>query len=236
MTSRSLQPLRSRDQSAKRSPRYAASSSLCCWIMVPMAPSSTTIRCSNNWRNELARSSWLISGTRYLAFGAWPYAERVADRIGEFRAVQRVEVELLDAVTLQGVHLLDGHGGRDQLARVGVVLEAVEAMLEPLGDRGAATLGELGDLRKARDRQDSRHDGRVDTARRATIAEAQERVRVIEELRDRPRGTRVDLAFQISQVELEARRLRMPFRISRHRDFEIAHGLETFDQVGGIRE
>src|SRR6187399_1619960 len=168
MTSRSLQPLRSRDQSAKRSPRYAASSSLCCWIMVPMAPSSTTMRRSNSSRSDWARSIWFISGTRHLAFDARPHAERVTDGVGQLGAVQRVEVELLDAVTLQRVHLLDGHRGGDQLARVGVVLEAIEAMLQPLGDRGAATLGKPGDLREARDRQDSRHDGRVDTTRRAT--------------------------------------------------------------------
>src|SRR5690349_3682069 len=212
MTSRSLQPLRSRDQSAKRSPRYAASFSLCCWIMVPMAPSSTTMRWENKSRSAWARSTWVfavISGTRQFAFIARPHTERVADRVGQLRAVQRVD-------------LLDGDGRRNQLARLGVVLEAVEAMLQPIGDRGAAALGEFRDLREARDRQDARHDRRVDAARRATIAEAQEHVGVIEELRDRARGARVDLALEIAQVGLEARRLRMFLRVGSHGDFEVA--------------
>src|SRR5690349_6477568 len=230
MTSRSLQPLRSRDQSAKRSPRYAASFSLCCWIMVPMAPSSTTMRWENKSRRAWARSTWVfavMSGTRQFAFIARPHAERMADRVSQLRAVQRVEMELLDAVALQRVDLLDGDGRRNQLARLGVVLEAVEAMLQPVGDRGAAALGEFRDLREARDRQDARHDRRVDAARRATIAEAQEHVGVIEELRDRARSARVDLALEVAKVELEARRLGMPFRIRGDRDLEIAHGLES---------
>src|SRR5262245_57516739 len=119
MTSRSLQPLRSRAWLAKRAPRNAASSSLCCWIMVPMAPSRMTMRWPNNSRNCPTRSCasgadrcvevlTAISGTGGLALHAGPHAERVADGVGELGTVQRVEMELLDAMPLQRVHLLDG--------------------------------------------------------------------------------------------------------------------------------
>src|SRR5688572_30017998 len=236
MASRSLQPLRSRGEAAKRSPRYAASSSLCCWIMVPMAPSRTTMRCLNSSRSAWARSICVMSGTGHLAFGARPHAQRVADRVGQLRTIQRIEMELLDAVALQGVHLLDGHRRGDQLARFGIVLEPVEAVLQPVRDRGAAALGELRDLRETRDGQDARHDGRVDAARRATIAKAQEQIGVVEELRDGARSAGVDLAFQIAEIEFEARCLGMAFRVRGHRDFEISNGLEAGDQVRGIGE
>src|SRR3954468_16995566 len=186
-TSRSLQPLRSLRQSVKRRPRKAASSSLCCWIIVPIAPSRMTMRSANNSRSRCARSGVFkatTSGTGHLAFQVRAHAEGVADREGGLRAVQRIEMKLVDAMPLQQVHLLDGHCGRDHLARLGVVLEPVEAVLEPVRDARAAALGEARDLREARDRQDARHDGRVDAARRALVAKAQEHLRVVEELRD----------------------------------------------------
>ena len=160
-TSRSLQPLRSRGQSLKRSPRNAASSSLCCWIMVPMAPSRMTMRSANNWRSAWARCDCFANRLTHwptLRSSVRPHAERVADRVGELGTVQRIEMKLVDAVTLQRVHLLDGHRGGNQLARLGIFFEAVEAMLQPIRDRRAATLGEARDLREARDGQDARHD------------------------------------------------------------------------------
>src|SRR3954467_14643977 len=77
-----------------------------------------------------------------------PHAERVADRVRELGAVERVEVELIDAMTLQHVHLLDRDCGRNQLARLRIFLETVEAVLEPFRDRRAATLRETRDLWK----------------------------------------------------------------------------------------
>src|SRR6185436_690816 len=157
-TSRSLQPLRSLGQSVKRLPRKAASSSLCCWIMVPIAPSRMTMRWPNNSRRRCARSGVFktaASGTGHLAFQVRSHAQGVADREGEFRAVQRIEMKLIDAMPLQHVRLLDGHGGRDHFARLGVVLEAVEAMLQPVRDGRTAALRETRDLREARDRQDA---------------------------------------------------------------------------------
>src|SRR5688572_25566053 len=132
ITSRSLQPFRSRGQSLKRSPRNAASSSLRRWIIVPIAPSRMTMRSANSARRRCARWTCRLSGIGHLALALLrTHAERVADRVGEFGTIQRVEMELLDAVTLQRVHLLDRDRGGNQLARLRVFLEAVEAVLEP---------------------------------------------------------------------------------------------------------
>src|SRR5688572_17989405 len=147
-----------------------------------MAPSSTTMRWANNSRSAATRCACAaLSTIGHLGVSLLrPYPERVADCKGQLRAVQRVEMELLDAVTLQHVDLLDGHRGRDQLARLGVVLQAIEAMFEPLRNARPATLRKSRDLREAGDRQDTGHDGRVDAARRATVAKTQEHIGVIE--------------------------------------------------------
>src|SRR5262245_58198916 len=106
--------------------------------MVPMAPSSTTMRWAKRSRSartrEACAESVLIKLFVRGFLSARTHAERVADGVRELAAVQRVEMELVDDVPLQRVHLLDGHGGRDELARVGVVVEPVEAVLEPLWD------------------------------------------------------------------------------------------------------
>src|SRR6185295_9641946 len=110
-TSRSLQPLRSCGQSLNRSPRNAASSSLCCWIIVPIAPSRMTMRSANNLRSALPRAFLSLDAGLFicrLARGLRAHAERMADGVRELGAVQRVEVELVHAVTLQHVNLLDG--------------------------------------------------------------------------------------------------------------------------------
>ena len=62
---------------------------------------------------------------------------------------------------------------------------------------------------------------RVDTRGRAAIAEAQEQVGVVEELRDRARRAGVDLALELVEVELGARRLRMLLRIRGDGDLEV---------------
>src|SRR5688572_17059031 len=100
--------------------------------MVPMAPSSTTMRSANNSQSIC---TLLIGGLASRVLGSiGPHAERMADGVSEFRAVQRVEMELVDAMALQGVHLLDGHRGGNELARLGVVFQPVETMLQPRGD------------------------------------------------------------------------------------------------------
>ena len=87
--------------------------------------------------------------------------ERVADGIGEFGAVQRVEMEFVHAVARQRVHLLDGDARGDQAARLGILIEPAKALLQPRRDGRAAARGEAQHLREARDRQDARHDRRA---------------------------------------------------------------------------
>ena len=78
-------------------------------------------------------------------------------------------------------------------------------------------------LREARDRQDAGHDRRADAGRRAAVAETQERVAVVEELRDRPGRAGVDLAAQVVEIGRRRGRLGMHLRIGRHGDVERRH-------------
>src|ERR1700730_8066241 len=121
---RSLLPRRSRWKSAKRAPRNAASSYCSPWIMVPMAPSSTRMR-------RRARSSRAVrfgeTGT-VMGSGCFPRAvrtdaEQVADGEHEVGAVHGVEVEGVDAVLGELLHLAGRNRGRNQFARIGIVIE-----------------------------------------------------------------------------------------------------------------
>src|SRR3954463_7434446 len=107
--SRSLLPRRSRWNSLKRSPRNAASSYSSAWIMVPMAPSSTRMR----WRASASSSirfgdtaTVIGSGSFLRADGA--NAEQMADREHQVGAVHGVEMEGLDAVLGELLHLAGG--------------------------------------------------------------------------------------------------------------------------------
>ncbi len=64
----------------------------------------------------------------------------MADRIDEIGAVQRVEVELLDALIDEVHDLLGRDGGGDQMRRRRVVLEPFEAARQP-GRDARARLG-----------------------------------------------------------------------------------------------
>src|SRR3954451_10469602 len=129
---RSLLPRRSRWKSLKRSPRNAASSYCRAWIMVPMAPSSTRMRrraCASNAVRCGEVSMVMMSGCFPRAVRT--NAEQVADGEHEVGAVHGVEVEGVDAVPGELLHLAGGHRGGDQFAGLGVVVEAVEFFLEP---------------------------------------------------------------------------------------------------------
>ncbi len=83
------------------------------------------------------------------------------------------------------LYLFYGDAGGNETAGLGVVIEAEKSELQPVGNRGATARGETQHLRKTRHGQDSRHDGDVDSRAVAPIAKAQERVEIVEELRDR---------------------------------------------------
>src|SRR4249919_106871 len=132
---RSLLPRTSRWKSAKRAPRNAASSYCRSWIMVPMAPSSTRIR-SRAAASRAVRFGELFGGIldeidAVIGSGGFLCAigtnsQEMADREYEVRAVHGVEVKGIDAVLGEFLHLASRNRGGDELARLGVVVEAFE--------------------------------------------------------------------------------------------------------------
>ena len=109
-------------------------------------------------RGRITRKRLAHHDHRRGGFGG-AHAEQVADRDDQVGAVQRVEMEFVDAVGVQPAALLGGERGGDEPARVGIVVEPVE-MRRPSrpGSRRrrprchSLQLGEIGD------RQDAGHD------------------------------------------------------------------------------
>ena len=66
--------------------------------------------------------------------------ERMADGVGEFGAIERIEMKLLHAVAGKRLYLLDGDARGDQAARLGVLVKAAEALVQPLRNPRAAAL------------------------------------------------------------------------------------------------
>ena len=106
----------------------------------------------------------------------------MADRIGQFGAVERVEVEVAHAARIEPPAHLGRHRRRDELARGGVIVQPLEQPVHPRRDRRAAHAGELARLRDVRDGQDAGHDLGVDARRRRAVAEAEEGLGREEEL------------------------------------------------------
>ncbi len=65
---------------------------------------------------------------RHAATAAAAQPQRVADGVGQFGAIERVEVEFIDAFPRQRFNLADGNRRGDQSARAGVVVQALEAL------------------------------------------------------------------------------------------------------------
>src|ERR1043165_786333 len=130
--SRSLLPLMSRWKSLNRSPRNAASSYSSAWIMVPMAPSSTRIR-SRASASRAVRfgETGTVIGSGGLLRAGGANAEQMADREHQVGAVHGVEMESVDAVLGELLHLAGRDRRRHQLAGVGIVVEAVELFRKP---------------------------------------------------------------------------------------------------------
>src|SRR3954451_14357667 len=129
---RSLLPRKSRWKSAKRSPRNAASSYSSAWIMVPMAPSSTRMRsrASASKAVRFGETGRFIGSSGFLR-AARANAEQMADREYEVGAVHGVEMEGVDAVLGELLHLAGGDRCRNQLAGIRIVIESVELLSEP---------------------------------------------------------------------------------------------------------
>src|SRR5262245_48111416 len=139
--------------------------------------------------------SWAISRSR-SAFSdrdMAAYSEQVASGERQVRAVQSIEVELLDAFTLQAAAEIAGHGGSDHATCFDIVVEALEHVGEPGGHFGAAEARHLQDALEVRHRHDAWHHRHVDAGGRGLVAKAQEVVGLEEELGDAAVRTGIDL-------------------------------------------
>ena len=58
----------------------------------------------------------------------------MADGVRELRPVERIEVKLVDSVGAELVHQLDGDTRRDHPARIGIVVQPGEALVQFSGD------------------------------------------------------------------------------------------------------
>src|SRR4051812_20635812 len=224
--SRSLLPRMSRWKSAKRSPRNAASSYCRPWIMVPMAPSSTRIR-SRAAASRAVRFGEIgtVIESRSLLCAIGTNSQEMADRKHEVRAVHGVEVKGIDAVLGEFLHLAGRDGGSNQLARLGVVVEAFELVRQPRRHRGAGAGDEAARLLEIVHRHDAGHDGYIDAAGADAVEVTEVEVVVEEHLGDGARGARIDLGLEHIDVGVEAGTLRMLLRIGRHRDLDIGIAL-----------
>src|SRR5690606_31797768 len=139
------------------------------WIMVPIAPSRITMRSSSS-----ASSAGKPPFGAVIGRSPSVDTEGTAHVDGELRTVQRVEMKLRDAVPAQGLHLIDRDPGAEPALRLRVVVETLEALMDPCGHLRPAPRGEVQHLPEAVDRQDARHDRRLDAGSPAAVTEAQE--------------------------------------------------------------
>src|SRR5262249_5998333 len=119
---------------------------------------------------------------------AWPQAEQMTHRVNQVGAVHGVEVEIGDAAIDEIEHLLGSDRGGDELARGGILVEALEPLGQPVGHRRAAARGERLGLFEVLYRQDAGHDRHIDAACAHAVEVSEVKVVLEEELGDRPRG------------------------------------------------
>src|SRR5579859_1120336 len=210
---RSLLPRTSRWKSLKRSPRKAASSSARAWIMVPMAPSSTRMR-SRAAAISAVRLGETDTDIRRPSLSSFlgavrTDAEQVADREHEIGAVHGVEMEGVDAMLGELLHLAGRDGGGDQLPCLAVVVEAFEFFRKPARHGSTGAGDEIAGLLEIVHRHDAGHDRNGDAAPAHAVEVAEVKVVIEEDLRDRARRAGVDLGLQRVDVGVEVTRLRV---------------------------
>ena len=98
------------------------------------------------------------------------------------------------------------------------------------GPAHGAELHRLGEIGHG---QNARHDRRGDARREAAVEEPQIDGAVEEGLGDRPRRAGIELALEIVEIVLRARRAGMHLRIGGDADLEIRHAPQALDQFGG---
>src|SRR5579871_4859157 len=202
---RSLLPLTSRWKSLNRRLRKAASSNCSAWIMVPMAPSSTRMRSLAAARNAmcLLETGSVIASGRLLR-SRRADAKQMADREHEIGAVHGVEMKGVDAVLVELLHLPRGNRRGDELAGLGVVVEAVKFFGEPVRHRGAGAGNKIPRLLEIVHRHDARHDRNIDAAGANAVEIAEVEIVIEEDLGNGARGAGIDLGLQRIDVGVEA--------------------------------
>src|SRR5690606_6069333 len=114
--------------------------------------------------------------------------------------------------------------------RFGILLEALEALGQPRGDRGATARGEPGYLLEAVNGLDARNDRRRNPRGPRALDEAEVICIVEEHLRDGARRARIELALEIVDVRCPVRALRVLLRIRSDGNVEIAERADACDQ------
>src|SRR5262249_11982303 len=165
---------------------------------------------------------------------AWPQAEQVTHRVDQVGAVHGVEVKVGDAAIDEIEHLFGGDRGGDELARGGILVEALEPLGEPVGHRRAAARGKRLGLLEVLHRQDAGHDRHVDAACAHAIEVAEVEVVLEEELGDRACGAGIDLGREHGEVGLNRGAVRRLFRIGGDRHLDVGEALDAGDQVGSV--
>ncbi len=130
-------------------------------------------------------------------------------------------MEIAHTACIEAAAQLRRDGRGDEVARGGAFVQPFEQAVHPVGDLRPAQPRELARLRHIGDRQDTGQDRCIDARLGNCIAKAEEGVGGEEELADRARRARVDLAFQIVEIGLRAIGVGMRLGIGGDGDFEV---------------
>src|SRR5216684_4043040 len=109
-----------------------------------MAPSRITRRSWRSAKNTFARATCCpVAMSGHPRFDrSRPQTQGMTNGVGQFRAIQGIEMEFLDAVLAQALHLFDCHIRGNHSPRLRIVLQSVEALAQPCRHGRTATLSE----------------------------------------------------------------------------------------------
>src|ERR1700741_4896545 len=108
----------------------------------------------------------------------------MANRDNQVGSIELLEMEFMNTVRMKPPALLGGERGRNETARVRVVVEPFEMRPHPGRNRGAARRSHALQLREIRHRQNPGHNWYPDPRSTGAVAETQEYVDIEKELRD----------------------------------------------------
>jgi hypothetical protein len=143
-------------------------------------------------------------------------------------------VEVVEALLLQlGAHL-GGHRAGDQATGLGILVQAVEQVGQPAGNRSLAGGRHLLQAVEVGHRHDARHDRNGDPRGARLVDEAQEGVDVEEELTDAQGRAGVDLGLQHIDVVVQRRALGMLLGIDADQHLERGDAAQRRRQLGRV--